>query len=163
MLELALETCFMLLQCLGWRNHFHIHFHLEKQEKLGSLSARKSKEISRLILKQCQEETSLFIDRIVIIIFKKNIFWPNFLIEDKEGHWQSFVNMVIHTESAMLSCDFDKLVSCGCFEWKLTQSEGVSFLLSSQAVVPAGCNAQTAARLCCVMTFRWHTPESKDM
>lgn len=79
MLELALESCFMFLQCLGWRNHFHIRFHLQKQEKLGSLSAMKLKKISRLIiLKQSQEEASLFIDRTVIIIYKTTYFDQTF-------------------------------------------------------------------------------------
>lgn len=41
----------------------------------------------------------------------------------------------------------------GCFKWKLTQTEGVSFLLLFHPVAPAGCNAETAACACVALQF----------
>lgn len=46
----------------------------------------------------------------------------------REKTWQRFINVLMHTEADMFSSSFVKLFSRGCFEWKLTQTEGVSFL-----------------------------------
>lgn len=62
--------------------------------------------------------------------------------------------MAIRTELDMLIYDFNKLVSCVHFERNFIQSEGVSFFLLSHAIVPPGCNAQTAVHSCCIVIFR---------
>lgn len=46
----------------------------------------------------------------------------------RDKTWQRFINVLMHTEADMFSSSFVKLFSRGCFEWNLTQTEGVSFL-----------------------------------
>lgn len=66
---------------------------------------------------------------------------------------QKFHKYASHTELDMFSYSFVELIGRGYCVLKLTQTEGVSFLLF-HAMPPAGCNTQTVIHWCCDTIFR---------
>lgn len=59
------------------------------------------------------------------------------------------MNMPLHTESDVFSYSFVRLISCGCFEWKLNQMEGLF-----DVTVILGCNIQIVASNCILIFLR---------
>ncbi len=98
---------------------------------------------------RCRANHSIFMTTVVTRHLWRNEFSIAFLSE-----WSVINTMQKHTN--MFSQSFIKLVSNVCFEWKWTQTEGVSFLLFHAIASPC-CNAQTAACTCIVLWFSGDT------